>query len=373
VAFIIECAACAALFVGVMQLNPGKWQGVLALLPSLGLIASAAGFLLRPEIDIHLSAAYALIGVSAAFVVWLIFKIIMLRKGKSVAARFVRLISGAAISAPLSLIVGIILTITEPADMAMLVCLSAAVFGSAALLVAFNLIIVSFCGYQGTWDSLKTVNNLIKSKRLVFVRISMVKDVFMVLSKAAISIIASSLFMFANVLYSTGLGIARYIAVKMHMQNGKKQIQSYFHVGGVIFLASACYVIYSIRLFYKSQTASVPMIVGIAIACYTFLEFGINIREAIRLRKSNALEAKALRAISLSSTLLCFVLTQTALMSFANEGDSSFANALAGVVFGGAAALVGIYVMIQSRILSRRKSSEKDECHRQRNVNRVYN
>jgi len=38
-------------------------------------------------------------------------------------------------------------------------------------------------------------------------------------------------------------------------------------------------------------------------------------------------------------------------MSFANEGDSSFANALAGVVFGTAAALVGVYVMIKSRIL----------------------
>lgn len=38
-------------------------------------------------------------------------------------------------------------------------------------------------------------------------------------------------------------------------------------------------------------------------------------------------------------------------MSFANESDSSFVNALAGVIFGGAAALVGVYVMIQSRIL----------------------
>ena len=350
-AFIIECAVYVALFVGVMQLKPGKWQGILALLPSIGLIASAVGFLLRPEIDVHIYVAYALIGVSAAFVAWLVFKIITLHKDKSITARFTRLISVAALSAPLALIVGIILTITEPPDMAALVCLSTAAFGGAALIIAINLIIVSLCGYQSTRDSLKMVNGLIKSKRLVFVRIFMAKDVFLVLSKMAIGIFTSSFFMFTNALYSAGLGVARYIALKMHTQNGEKQIQSYFRVGGVILLASACYVIYSIRLFSGSETASFHMTVGIAIACYTFLEFGINIREALRLRKSNALEAKALRAISLSSTLLCFVLTQTALMSFANEGDSSFANALSGVFFGGAAALIGVYVMVRSRLI----------------------
>lgn len=353
-AFIIECAVCTALFVGAMQLRPGKWQGFLTLIPSLGLIASAVGFLLRPEIDVTIYIKYALIAVSAAFVAWLVFKIVTLRGDKSITARFTRLISLGAMSAPFSLIVGMILTIAKMEDdVGTLVCLSTAAFGSAALIIAINLIIVSFCDYKSTIDSLKTINSLIKSKRLVFVRISMAKDVFMVLSKTVISIVALSFFMFANALYSAGLGVARYIALKMHTQSGEKQIQSYFRIGVVIFLASACYVIYSIRLFFKSSTTSFPMVVGIAIACYTFLEFGINIREVLRLRKSNALEAKALRAIGLSSTLLCFVLTQTALMSFANEGDSNFANALAGVVFGGAAALIGVYVMVRSRILRR--------------------
>jgi len=353
--FIIECAVCAALFVGVMQLKPGKLQGFFALLPSMGLIASAVGFLLRPEIAVHIYAAYALIGVSAALVTWLVFKIITLRKDKSTAARFTRLIGMAAMSPPLSLIVGIILTIAEiEDDAATLICLSTAVFGGAALLIAVNLIIVSLCGFQSTSDSLRTIKGLAKSKRLVFVRISMAKDVLLVLSKTLISIAATSFFMFTNALYSMGLGIARFIALRMHTQSGDEQIKSYFRVGGVIFLASACYVIYSIRLFYKSSTSSFPMVVGIAIACYTFFEFGINIREAFRLRKSKALEAKALRAISLSSTLLCFVLTQTALMSFAHEGDPSHANALAGIFFGGIAALVGVYVMIRSRIFSGR-------------------
>jgi len=366
--FAVECAVCTVLF-GVLTLRlhyilkkddtaqrkSCKPLGFFLLLPSLGLIASAVGFLFRPEIDVHIYVAYILIGLPAALIVWLVFKIIMLRKDKSIAAHFTRLISVAAMSSPLSLIVGVILVIAEVGDdVAVLVCLSAAAFGGAALLIAINLILISHCEYQSTKNSLKMINGFIKSKRLTFVRFSVAKDVFLVVSKTVISIIALSFFMFTNALYSAGLGFARFIAVRMHTQSGEKQIKSYFNVGGVICLASVCYVIYSIRLFFKSNTTSFPMVVGIAIACYTFVEFGINIREAFRLRKSNALEAKALRIISLSSTLICFVLTQTALMSFAHEGDPSHANALAGICFGGIAALVGVYVMIQSRLLKKR-------------------
>lgn len=350
-AFIIGCAVCASLFVGIMQLKPGKTQGILLLLPSVGLIAVAVGFLLRPEIDIQIYIAYGLIGLSAAFALWIVYEIIARRKDKSTTAYFGRLIKFAAMSAPLSLIVGIILTIAEVDDMNVLVCLSTAVFGGFALIVALNLILVSLCGFQSTMQSLKTANEPFKSKRLVFVRISLAKDVFMVLAKTAISVVAASFFMFANALYSAGLGVARFIAVKMHTQDRETQIKSYSKVGVVIFLASVSYVVYSVRWFWKSEMPTYDMIVGIAIACYTFFEFGLNIREAWRQRKSHALEAKALRAIGLSSTLLCFVLTQTALMSFANEGDSSLANALAGVVFGGSASLVGVYVMVRSRIL----------------------
>lgn len=365
--FVLECVVCTVLF-GILTLRLHyikkkddtaqqkncKLFGFYLLLPSLGLIASAVGFMFRPEMDVHIYAAYTLIGLSAVLCVWLVFKIIIQRKDKSIAARFTRLISVAAMSSPLSLTVGMILSIAGiEDDVAALVCLSAATFGAVALLIAINLILVTYCEYQSTKNSLKIINSFIKSKRLTFVRISVAKDIFLVVCKSALSIVALSFFMFANALYSAGLGVARFIAMRMYTQNGEEQINSYFRVGGVIFLASACYVIYSIRLFFKSSTASFPMVIGIAIACYTFFEFFINIHEAVKLLKSKALETKALRAISLASTLLCFVLTQTALMSLDPETDPSFCNALAGVAFGGSAALVGVYVMVKSRMLRR--------------------
>lgn len=226
--------------------------------------------------------------------------------------------------------------------------MSVGIFGAAALLIAVDMSMVSLCGYKCTRDSIKTISALIRHRKLVFTRITMLKDAFLVAAKTAISVFSLSFFMFANALYSAGMGIARFYAVRMHTRDKARQIRSYRFVGIIIFIASICYVVYSARLFGGGKTKPYSMNIALVIALYTFVEFEINIRDAFRLRKSKALEAKALRAISLSSTLLCFVLTQTAIMSFAAEGDNSSANALAGVVFGGLAALVGLYISVDS-------------------------
>lgn len=251
-------------------------------------------------------------------------------------------------SAPLSLAVTLILYLAQTDEAVILSCMSVGIFGASALLIAVNIAMVSLCGYKSTRDSIKAVCALIAHRKLVFARITMLKDGFLVAGKTAISVISLSFFMFTNALYSAGMGVARFYAVRMHAQSRARQIKSYRIVGIIISAASFCYVIYSARLFRGGKTEAYSMYVALIIALYTFVEFGINVREAFRLRKSKALEAKALRAISLSSTLLCFVLTQTAIMSFAAEGDNSFTNALAGVIFGGLAALVGVYITVDS-------------------------
>lgn len=176
----------------------------------------------------------------------------------------------------------------------------------------------------------------------------------MVVGKLVLSVISVSFFMLVNAMYSTGMGLARFVALKMHEQERTKQIRGYRNVGIIIMLASFCYVLYSIRLFYGEKTGSYPMEISLAIAAYTFVEFGIVIRDIFRLRKSHALEAKALRAISLAATLLCFVITQTAIMSFSEASDATFSNALSGIFFGAIAMLVGVYVIIRSQIIKKR-------------------
>lgn len=356
--FEIICASCAALFWLVQlrltlllgkdeetQKKKSRHLGFFLLLPASGMIVGGILLLLWPLSMMPTLISYGVIAISAALCVCLLLQTIILIKNGSLAGRFLRLTLGAAMSAPLSMALTLVLHIAETAEAARLSCMSVCIFGAAALLIAVDLAMVSLCGYGSTKDSIKTISTLIKHRKLVFTRVTMLKDAFLVAGKTVISVVSLSFFMFANALYSAGMGIARLCAVRMHTQSREQQIKGYRYVGIIISAASICYVVYSARLFSGGKTGSYSMHLALVIALYTFVEFGINIREAFRLRKSKALEAKALRAISLSSTLLCFVLTQTAIMSFAAEGDNSFTNALAGVVFGGLATCVGLYVV----------------------------
>lgn len=327
-----------------------KSVGPFLIVPALGTIAGGVWIFLRPYriISSQFQMAYFMTALAMALSVCLLMQIISLRKNASLAGRFLRQSLTAALAVSLSLMIVLILNITEPDDAAVLAPMSTIIFGGAALLIAINLTMVSICGYKSTRDSIKMISNMAQENRLVFVRVSILKDIFLVIGKGVISIISYSFFMFANALYSTGMGAARFVAIKMYVQDKKRQIKNYQLVGIIISLSSICYVLYSVRLFFSGSTGSYTMYTALVIAFYTFIEFGINIREAFRIRKSKKLESKALRAISFSSTLLCFVLTQTAIMSFSSEGDNSFSNALSGVVFGGLAALTGLYVIIDS-------------------------
>lgn len=213
---------------------------------------------------------------------------------------------------------------------------------------------------RSTKKSIQLISNITKSKKWVFTRIALLKDAFLVLGKTIISITTFSFFMFVNALYSVGMGTAKYITIRMCRKNKKEQIKGFRLVGIVIFLTSISYALYSVRLFMGHKTMEFPMMIALVIALYTLVEFGINIRDAIRLRKLHDLESSALKLINLSSTMICFVLTQTAILSFAEDNDTSVANGLAGIFFGGLAGLIGIYMIAISYRLES-DSQEKGE------------
>lgn len=333
-----------------LQKKRYKSIGVFLLLPTVGMIINGIMFFKRPFINKPLVTMYFVITLSVVLFTSLQYQMIILWKNKVLAGRFFKLVSVAASFVPLSLFVVLTLKVMQSneAEVRMLSCLTVVTFGSISLLIAVNMVIVSICGYKTTIDSIRIIYKLIKNNKLKFIRLSIAKDFLLSLGKLIISVISLSFFMFVNVLYNAGMGIARAVAVKMHVQDKEEQVRSYRLVGIILSISSICYVLYSVRLFFGGKTGVYDMNVALVIASYTFVEFGINIREAIRLRKSNDLETKALRAISLSSTLICFVLTQTAIISFAAVGDSSIANALSGIFFGGLATIVGLYIIFDS-------------------------
>lgn len=364
----MECALCAALFCGIqfrlfaiagkkeaVQRKKCRSIGFLLLLPTFVVGVIAIRFFYRPHSNLPVYISYCIIGILAMIITGLIGNIAMLRKKTSTAELFLRFADCMALAPPTILLICTIMMFSQTDEVvATLGCLTAGVFGGILFLIACNLILFSLFGYRKTKDTLRIMANLIKMKKLTIIRMSMMKDGFLVVGKLGISIMSMSFFMFANTLYSAGMGQARLTAIKMHMQTKEEQIGSYRRVGIIILFSSVCYVLYSIRLFFGGNTGSYSMNVALVIACYTFVEFGINVREIIRIRRSHALEAKALRMISLSATLLCFVLTQTAIMSFANEGDNHFSNALSGVIFGGMSILVGVHITVQSYVWKKR-------------------
>lgn len=65
-----------------------------------------------------------------------------------------------------------------------------------------------------------------------------------------------------------------------------------------------------------------------------------------------------MKLTSLTSSIICLVLTQTAIMSFAYKGDASFANGLSGMTFGGCAAVIGLYIVIHATAKMKENSWE---------------
>ena len=358
--FEILCFASSLLFL-VIQFSLESYQEIdseaekkqhrpvsfFLLLPPIMTIAVGILLIYSPVIRVG-KQSWIAIALSTGLLVLLSFRIISVWEDTSLVGRLLRLTVAATMSAPLSLIISLLLNLMNTEDAMVMSSMTTIIFGVMTFLAMANIIMVSYCDYIGTLDSIRLISKAIKERKLVFIRASILKDAFFVVGKGVLGVISVSFFMLINTLHTAGMGIARFIAVRMHSQEQRKQIASYKCVGIIIFISSIFYVLYSTRLFFGGKTGDYDMYIAIVIALYTFVEFGINIKEAVRLHKSRALEAKALRAVSFSSTLICFVLTQTALMSFAGEGDNSFINALSGVVFGALASLVGIYVMVDS-------------------------
>ena len=237
------------------------------------------------------------------------------------------------------------------------------------------------------------------SDRLCFHFVSVGKDGFMVLVKLVMSVASASFFMFANALFSCGIGLARYVALKMQGKETAEQLRLYRWVSAILSFSGLCYAGYSVRLFFGGSAGQYSEVMALAIAAYTFVEFGIQIRDLIKLRKQHRLffggsagqysevmalaiaaytfvefgiqihdliklrkqhdlEAEALRLVSLCGILVSFVLTQTAIMSFSEQAEHNFSDGLAGVVFGGLIVLVGVTVFIRYKFYQARHDKD---------------
>lgn len=334
----------------LVKKRSGPWCSVLLLLPAIGLCVLSAAPLfadLLPVYDtIQTGIICILIGTQAFFVT---ASLIVRRKEKDVSIWLIRQFDFALLCTLLPSLVSQLLLLGEESEWAQMVCLTGCVMGGVLLLLGCNLLLCALFGYRGTRESIRLVRDEFQRRRRIFHFASVGKDGFMVLVKLVMSIASASFFMFANALFSCGIGLARYVALKMQGKETAGQLRLYRWVCAILSFSGLCYAGYSVRLFFGGSAGQYSEVMALAIAAYTFVEFGIQIYDLIKLRKKRDLEAEALRLVSLCGILVSFVLTQTAIMSFSEPGEHNFSDGLAGVVFGGLVVIVGVISLLLHR------------------------
>ena len=93
------------------------------------------------------------------------------------------------------------------------------------------------------------------------------------------------------------------------------------------------------------------MYIGIGIAAVTTYEIVVAICGILKAKKRKDVYTEMLRYINLASALISVSLTQTAILSFTNEGDMSRAYAIGDAIFGFLALLVGVGMLLRANQL----------------------
>ena len=174
----------------------------------------------------------------------------------------------------------------------------------------------------------------------------------MAVVKLLLGLFSLSFFLCVNAFYSAAVGFAKFLAVRAYLKGDtelKSQFNTYAAVGAVVAGAGIIYVIYCLSFFLGGGGAVYTDIVGIAVAAFTFGEIIVSILGTVKMRKLHEPVLEALKRTNLAASFVSLVLTQTALLSFAAEGDMSLYNGVAGLVFGSLAALVGVLMIVRRR------------------------
>ncbi len=165
--------------------------------------------------------------------------------------------------------------------------------------------------------------------------------------KLIMGVSSASIFTCANALYTFGMVAAKLCALKGVAAPAAKQYSYYRVTAGILIAASLCYTLYAFRLLLYPEQPQYSIYMGLPIAAFTFAEIGLNIRGILIERRSGRLMFHALKMVNLASSMICLVLTQTALLSFTvpdARQDLSAANGAMGLLMGSAAILVGLFM-----------------------------
>lgn len=186
-------------------------------------------------------------------------------------------------------------------------------------------------------------------RSLNFTGASCVGNTIVGFGKLIMGILSLSIFTCASAFYTFGMVTAKCFAMAgiVNEENSKAQYRYYKTSGFILIAASVLYIVYSVRLFVHPVTNSYHEYVAMGIATFTFTELTLNIRGVIIERHNHSPLVHAIKMINLASSLICLVLTQSAILSFASDNKDILpsADGFMGILMGGAATFLGIIMI----------------------------
>lgn len=186
------------------------------------------------------------------------------------------------------------------------------------------------------------------SRSLHLTGISGLGNLFLGLGKIISGALSMSVFACVNGCYTLGMVLARYCALAgvLRGKNEKSQYRFYRWSGMILIGASLLYMAYSGWSYYHPKQVVYHEYIALAIATFTFAEIGLNIRGVIINRNNKTPLLHAIKTINLAASLISLVLTQSAILAFAGDGNHNPAvNALLGLLTGACAVLLGVYML----------------------------
>lgn len=361
--YLAGCAACL-LWLSIARLvaadavekeggAPGSaalaWSGALAV-PGTTLVAlSAAQAVLR----VPAPSADPLALVSSALSVTLTSLVCArslsaCRGGASLSAWVGRRLDVASLATGLCAVVSQLLTLGDRAEWVTMTCLTGCVLGGGVLLVALEVALCALCRERGLMGCVRVLRDASREHRRAIHLTAAGKDCAMVVVKCALAALSASPFVLGSALFSCGVALARFTALRMAGAGEGRRLELFRRVGAVLAASGLAYALYSARFFFGARSSGgYGEVAGLAIATYTFVDFAVQTTDLVRLRRTHDLEARALRTVGLAAVLVNFPLTQAALMAFSESSDHAFSDGLSGVVFGGLVVVVGLVTLMR--------------------------
>ncbi|MEJ8303594.1 hypothetical protein [Saccharibacillus sacchari] len=204
-------------------------------------------------------------------------------------------------------------------------------------------------------------------RHIQFALLSAYANSGLALVKLALGIWGASPTLCLYALCSVGMAAAKWIAARSyrHIGDGGGDGESLFSngeagsqreedlrvhtaVGAIIVATSVPFLLHSLYVYTRGGSADYPANVAIAIAAVTFTEIGMAIYGAIVAKRAGVRLVTLLKLTNLAFALFLLVLTQTAILSFADPRYLSTYNGLSGLLFGAGALSIGGYIVVRA-------------------------